>query len=106
MEIEYFDNLTQRIADRKMWPSAQAQHSKSEQGVGQSIGNWRFDFLVALRAPITMDRMLNYFGFCFGDILGISNPSFREMFRPATTVRTLSNTMRFLVIDPLGYGSF
>ena len=82
-------DLRKRVAQREVQPSHQDQGPVAQGGMGQRIGNREFHFLLALGAPIAMNRVLGDFRFqLLRNVFGISGSRFLTPGEPVVASRT------------------
>jgi len=103
VKVEHLDDLREPVAQGKMQPRGEHQRAVAQGRFGQRVGDRRFHFLSALRAPIAMDRVLGDFCFeIFGNVFAVSRSRFLAPLQPAVAVRTAIGAVLLAMIDPLG----
>ena len=99
MELEHLDNLRERVAQGVVEPGRKHQHAIAQSSLWQSVRHNRLYPLLALRAPVAMDRVFGNFRLDSRDVFRIAGAGIAGPPQSTTAIRALRELVFHFPVD-------
>jgi len=102
VEVEHVDDLREGVSQTVVQPARHDQRAIAQGSPGQSVGNDRFDPLLAVGTPVAMDRVLGDHRLdAAGNVLGVASSSLLASLQGTLAMRAAGQPMLAVDVDPL-----